>query len=195
MRASFFALSLLFALLSPSLGFGDSCPAPPPAANFSLANLAGDWFEIGKVQTFGGALIEGDCHCTKLAYAPTDAAHATVSNICNKGSADGTLSVANATIEPADSDETDASGAFEEKFCAYCPAVAYTIVALDETSMVEFDCSASLLGRLNYCFHVMSRTPTMDDATLARLKGLMDDLGLNPSGLEWKDTDQSDCWN
>jgi apolipoprotein D and lipocalin family protein len=186
-------IHLVVACLLAVLGCGhtkETCPVPPPAANFTLAALSGRWFEIGKVQTIGGALIEGDCVCTLLDYEPVDDSDAVVSNICHDTSPDGEIKVANATIEPA---AGGAPGAFEESFCTTCPAVSYTIVSLDAQSMVEFDCTVGATGLLSYCFHAMSRTPTMDPATLVGLQALMGEYGLNPHNLEWKTTNQTGC--
>jgi apolipoprotein D and lipocalin family protein len=171
-----------------TMATAEKCPAPPAAASFNMEKLNGTWFEIGKVQTAGGALVEGDCVCTELVYAPVDEEHATVANICHDTTPDGKLKVANATI-----DQVDEAGAFEERFCPTCPAVSYTIVELDEGSMVEFDCTANARGALQYCFHVMSREPTMPPSTLVALQGLMDEYGLNPYDLAWQDTNQTGC--
>jgi len=156
-----------------------------------LEKLAGTWYEVGKVQTVGGAIFEGDCVCTQLEYTPIGSdGSATVSNICRKSSPDGKLTVANATISPVDGQP----GKFQERFCKVCPAVSYTIVALDgDDYMVEYDCS-STLGILNYCFHVMSRKPTLEDSVVENLKALMPQYGLNPQGLDWKVTTQDNCW-
>jgi apolipoprotein D and lipocalin family protein len=186
-------MMMLRALLASSMVFvvhGAVCPAPPAADEFALDKLNGTWFEIGKVQTIGGALIEGDCVCTLLDYTPVDSTDAVVANICREDTADGKLKEADATISQA---ESGAPGQFEETFCPTCPAVAYTIVSLDENSMVEYDCSSNSLGVINYCFHVMSRSPTMDENTLNGLQGLIDQYGLNPRNVSWKDTNQTGC--
>jgi len=183
-----FALVLAMLLSSSQNAAADVCPTPPAAAAFSMDNLAGEWYEIGKVQTKGGALIEGDCVCTKLVYDPVDDEHASVANICHDTTPDGKLKVANATIE-----QVDEVGAFEERFCPSCPAVSYTIVELDNNSMVEFDCTANVRGALQYCFHIMSREPTMASSTLESLQSLMDEYGLNPYSLDWKNTNQTGC--
>jgi len=60
--------------------------------------------------------------------------------------------------------------------------------------MVEFDCS-STFGILNYCFHVMSRKPTLDAGKLEKLKDLMPQYGLNPYNITWKVTNQAGCWD
>jgi apolipoprotein D and lipocalin family protein len=171
-----------------SFAAGESCPTAPGADAFELEKLRGTWYEVGKVQTAGGAIFEGDCKCTSLVYTPigTDGS-ASVSNICTNANT-GKVTVANATIMPS------SPGVFQERFCSFCPAVSYTIVALEgDDFMVEFDCS-STLGILNYCFHVMSRKTTLEEETLEKLKDLMPQYGLNPHNLDWKVTDQDGCW-
>merc|ERR1711920_322583 len=125
-----------------------------------------------------------------MGYSPSGAdGSATVSNICRQKTPQGKLVVANATIVPKDGKP----GKFEEKFVSFAPGPDYTIVALDgEDFMVEFDCS-STLGLLNYCFHVMSRKPSLEESTLSALKDLMPKYGPNPANKEWKITDQEGC--
>jgi len=179
----------------PCVALGATCPTPPGADAFELEKLAGTWYEVGKIQTFGGAIFEGGCQCTQLEYTPKGSdGSATVSNICRNGSPTGKLVVANATISPVERQP----GVFQEKFMPFVPAVSYTIVALDgEQYMVEFDCDNKLgfIGVLNYCFHVMSRKPTLEDAVVTKLRALIEQYGLNPNELEWKVTQQDGCWD
>jgi lipocalin len=42
------------------------CSYPAPAENFKNSNYEGKWYEIGKIQTFGGAFFEHNCVCTEL---------------------------------------------------------------------------------------------------------------------------------
>merc|ERR1719174_3165917 len=184
------AMRIALAVL-PCTALAASCPEAPGADAFELEKLAGTWYEVGKVQTMGGAIFEGDCVCTQLEYTPIGSdGSATVSNICRKSSPTGKLTVANATISPVEGQP----GKFQERFCSVCPAVSYTIVALDgDEYMVEYDCGKTL-GVLNYCFHVMSRKPTLEDTVVENLKGLMEQYGLNPQELDWKVTEQDNCW-
>jgi len=39
----------------------------------------------------------------------------------------------------------------------------------------------------------MSREPTMASSTLESLQSLMDEYGLNPYSLDWKNTNQTGC--
>ena len=44
----------------------DTSKIPSPSSNFTLKNYEGFWYEIGKIQTKGGAFFEKDCVCTSL---------------------------------------------------------------------------------------------------------------------------------
>jgi lipocalin len=73
---------------------GQVCVAAPPAAPFALSNYSGTWFEIGKIQTFGGAIFESSCTCTQLIVTPAAApaaapGDATVLNSCRSQSPAG----------------------------------------------------------------------------------------------------------
>ncbi len=65
-------LSSLFIYLVLSLSFcilgclSEQCKVPAPSSNFTLKNYEGFWYEIGKIQTKGGAFFEKDCVCTSL---------------------------------------------------------------------------------------------------------------------------------
>ena len=46
--------------------------------------------------------------------------------------------------------------------------VDYNVIWLDEDSAIEYDCNDGALG-LDYCVHIMSRTPTMAPEKLQQL--------------------------
>lgn len=175
-----------------TLAAAEKCPLPPPASDFTMNNLNGLWYEIGKIQTAGGAFFEKDCVCTVLGYNTTGVTTANVQNICRKLSPNGVLSEADSKIVQK---ANGPLGDFFEYF-DYNPdsAVSYTIAALDSSSMVEFDCIENGFGVINYCFHALSRTPTMDTESLEQLQALIDEYGLNPHNLEWQVTNQTSCW-
>eukprot|EP00027_Filamoeba_sp_ATCC50430_P003981 CAMPEP_0168564444 /NCGR_PEP_ID=MMETSP0413-20121227/13252_1 /TAXON_ID=136452 /ORGANISM="Filamoeba nolandi, Strain NC-AS-23-1" /LENGTH=134 /DNA_ID=CAMNT_0008596123 /DNA_START=170 /DNA_END=574 /DNA_ORIENTATION=+ len=85
-------------------------------------------------------------------------------------------------------------GKFQEQFYSYVPPVTYTVIILNETYAVEYDCGTSA-GITNYCIHVMSRTPTMDPALLNQLVTEAEALGLNPQNLPVMLTNQTGCWD
>ena len=49
------------------------CLHPPPASGLSptAAEYRGTWYEIGKIQTAGGAFFESACVCTQLVVTPS----------------------------------------------------------------------------------------------------------------------------
>ncbi len=63
----------IFLLISLIVSIFAGCSFPLQSSNFSLAGYSGEWFEIGKVQTAGGAFWEKDCVCTELNIAITNA--------------------------------------------------------------------------------------------------------------------------
>ena len=49
------------------------CATPPVADNFvSNSQYEGVWYEIGKIQTAGGAFFERNCVCTEVNYTQLD---------------------------------------------------------------------------------------------------------------------------
>lgn len=79
-----------------------SCQAPPPTANFTMTGYSGLWYEVGKIQTAGGAYFEKDCVCTTIdvhAVAGSTNGDATAINSCRKLSSTGQF--LNATGENA----------------------------------------------------------------------------------------------
>ena len=78
---------------------------PPPAAEFSEQAWSGDWYEIAKYQTFGGAIFEKGCICTTLkAFFAEDNQTYKVDNMCRKNSLDAKTTHAVSTLTP-DGDE------------------------------------------------------------------------------------------
>jgi len=84
-----FQIVVCFSVLHTARG---SCKAPPPAANFTMAGYSGLWYEVGKIQTAGGAYFEKDCVCTTIdvkAVAGSTRGDATAINSCRKLSPTG----------------------------------------------------------------------------------------------------------
>ena len=65
---------------------------PPPSQNFTNQRYNGLWYEIGKMQTAGGAAFEKDCVCTTIDISPKAGAtngDSTAVNSCRRLSPDG----------------------------------------------------------------------------------------------------------
>lgn len=92
--------------LEGSLSGGDEkgCLLPSPSQNFTLKNYEGFWYEIGKIQTKGGAFFEKDCVCTGLDVEIKDMksgdSHAV--NCCRKEKVDAPWTNATASLEEMD---------------------------------------------------------------------------------------------
>jgi apolipoprotein D and lipocalin family protein len=191
--ASLTRAALLLALAASSTR-ADQCPHPRAAANYAnvTGGFTGTWFEIGKAQTWGGAIFESSCVCTQLIASPANdgtPSDVSVLNSCRTHTPQGSFENATGTLvnerEP---------GAWEEEFIPGLPTVNYTVIALSDDYSVEFDCGETF-GVVNYCIHILSRTSTMDPATYASLVALANDtLGLNIYNLPYNLTKQEGCW-
>merc|ERR1712198_750301 len=48
----------------------EKCMHPPPSPNYNNELYSGRWYEVGKYQTFGGAIFQRGTVCTIATYAP-----------------------------------------------------------------------------------------------------------------------------
>merc|ERR1719285_294547 len=162
-------------LLAAAAAKAEKCQHPPPSENFSNKLYAGQWFEVGKYQTIGGAIFQIGTVCTEANFSP-----------------DGEMVNATGVLR-----ELDAPGHFEqtlEFFGFEGPPTDYNVIYIDEDSAIEYDCTQQVFGIVDYCVHFMSRTPTMSAEKLAKLQGIVLDLGLNPHNLEYNEGSQAGCW-
>lgn len=184
-------MKFLFPLLSLTTVFADLCPVPPPAPAYGNYTYEGTWYEIGRIQTAGGAIFQQSCVCTELFVNPsiTPGVDLTVSNVCRYETPYGPI--INATGSLVNEREP---GWYEEEFIPGLPTVNYTVIAIGETYSVEFDCG-ELFGVVNYCIHILSRTPTMDPGLLSQLISFANTtLKLNLYNLPFNVTNQTGCW-
>lgn len=79
----------LAALSALSVANADACMHPRPAANFNNSAYEGTWYEIGKIQTWGGAIFESECVCTQILVSPAANASYTVVNSCRQKTPEG----------------------------------------------------------------------------------------------------------
>ena len=165
------------------------CSFPVPASNFEYKGYEGRWFEIGKIQTKGGAFFEKDCVCTELNVSIQDytSGDGLADNDCRDKTIDGSWTNATGTLYNA-----NPPGKWLEKFAPAAPSVNYTVIALGPDYAVEYDCGTSF-GVTNYCVHVMSRTRTMDSKLFAELIGMAESMGLNSENLPVQMTKQDGC--
>lgn len=161
----------------------------------------GTWYEIGRVQTAGGAIFQENCVCTQLIVAP--AVNATAPG-------DSTVQLSCRQFTPAGSFE-NVTGALIRMsppghwFETFVPpswniGVNYTVIAAGTDGAsgvrysVEYDCTESLSGP-QYCIHVLGSSPTMPPTLVSKLLDYAEGtLGLNTAGLPFNATRQEGCW-
>jgi apolipoprotein D and lipocalin family protein len=169
--------------------FASKCSFPLPAAGFTYEGYSGKWYEIGKVQTAGGAFFEKDCVCTELNISINDnkTGDGLADNDCRDKTIDGKWTNATGTLYNA-----NPPGKWLERFSPLAPSVNYTVIALGPDHAVEYDCGTSF-GITNYCVHIMSRKRTMDPNLFNSLLAMAENMGLNPDKLPVQMTKQEGC--
>ena len=170
-----------------------SCLNPAPAKNFSIEAFTGTWYEIGKIQTAGGAFFERNCVCTTVGIAPINGSatdFATVNNTCRNKQPDGKHITEMATLK-----KTEQTEVYDEYIGWYAPASKYIVPIFGGDYAVEYDCTVNFWIFENYCIHVLSRTPTLDYGLVQDLLQEAENLGLNQKNLVFKPTLQDGCWN
>ena len=197
------------ALLLASSALAQKCatPAPPPSVNYSLSNFWGSWFEIARVQTEGGNLIQQFCACTNIIYTPHNASAGAagnasdtdVNNSCRFENAKGAWLNATSYLTQGGS----AGGHWSEAYFPGGPQASYNVIIAGSDArgvdyFVEYDCSIGVLGQSNYCLHFLSREPLGFDPAL--LKALVHQatvtMALNPENrvLNMTMQDQGENW-
>ncbi|XP_078620692.1 apolipoprotein D-like isoform X1 [Branchiostoma floridae x Branchiostoma japonicum] len=183
------ALAVMAALV-PVTSAGQ-CVDAKPGANFTNERYYGLWYEIGKIQTAGGAFFEKDCVCTNIAIKADPSGNegdAIVTNSCRKNTPQGKYLNATAKLI-----QETVPGIWQESFFPFAPTQTYTIIYIGDDYAVEYDCE-SVFGLLNYCIHILSRKPTQDPGlTMKLLQGSLD-MGLNSEKLDYVQTLQEGCW-
>lgn len=95
-------LSVLLLTAPHGVVLAQTCVAAPPQAGFAPSDYTGVWYEIGKIQTAGGAIFESSCVCTQLIVAaaadPVAPGDATVLNSCRDKTPQGAFINASAQL-------------------------------------------------------------------------------------------------
>jgi apolipoprotein D and lipocalin family protein len=184
-------LALILAFTSHIHAFGDKCSFPDPAKEFTNERYEGRWYEIGKIQTKGGAFFERNCVCTSLDVTIIDktTGDGIANNDCREKTVDGKWTNVTGTL----TDESlEQQGRWLETI--YGSPVNYTVIYMDDDYSVEYDCGTSL-GITNYCVHILSRTPTMPQEKFDELIQMAEDMGLNSQNLDVSMTLQDGCYD
>ena len=199
--ASAAALLLLAQLARPAAAQATpNCTAPAPSKDFVYPRMDGAWFEIMRVQTEGGNLLQQFCACTQLVFSD-DAGNKTVGNkdvlnSCRFETPAGAF--INATSYLIDMGPT---GHWNEVYFPGGPPASYNIILAGTDTrgvdwIVEYDCSNNAIFGNNYCIHLLSRAPTgfpqaLLDEVIVETTIVM---GLNPQLRPINMTMQEGCW-
>ena len=197
--AASLAAAAAAALLLP-LASAQNCSAPPPAKNFDYKTMNGAWYEIMRVQTAGGNLLQQFCACTQLVFSDDEGnktlGNKDVLNSCRFETPSGAF--INATSYLIDMGPT---GHFNEVYFPGGPPASYNFILAGVDSrgvnyLVEYDCSNNAIFGDNYCIHLLSRAPTgfpqaLLDEIIVETTIVM---GLNPQLRPVNITMQAGCW-
>src|SRR3990167_1569709 len=182
-----FVLLVLLATLS--IVSAETCFHPPPSSNYSQQLYEGFLYEVGKIQTRGGAFFERNCVCTAInvTYANDGTGKAVANETCRDKTVTGKLTTVYGILTP-----TGTPGNWIETISGGVGSVNYTVIEIGSDYAVEYDCGVNDLGVVNYCLHYMSRTETMDAALLNELVAATS--YLNAENLPLTHTLQQGCW-
>mmetsp|Transcript_34388 Transcript_34388/g.50001 ORF Transcript_34388/g.50001 Transcript_34388/m.50001 type:complete len:192 (-) Transcript_34388:256-831(-) len=165
------------------------CLYPQPDKDFSNSAYEGKWFEIGKIQTAGGAFFERNCVCTELNIDITNdtTGDGIADNDCRYKEVTGPWTNVTGRLY---GEGLNQPGRWLEEINGN--TVNYTVIAIGKDFAVEYDCGVSA-GVTNYCVHVMSKSRTMDEGQFDELIQMAEDMGLNPESIPVKKTLQEGC--
>jgi len=171
------------------------CKEPPTAEGYENQKYEGIWYEIGKIQTPGGAFFQRDSVCTIATFAPYEPifGNGDIEYSSRKHTPDGKFNNASGVLEAQDESR---NGYFRQQLYINgipTPKVDYRVIHIDDDSAIEYDCTENFLSH-DYCIHIMSRTPTMSEEKLQMLLDYADELDLNVDNLDYKTSDQTGCW-
>ena len=103
---------------------------------------------------------------------------------------DGKLIIANGTLT---SNRQPSDGRYNETIFPAPIPVAYNIIVLQTNEFsVEYDCVVEF-GFANYCVHILSRRPTLNETIVENLLKLAEQYDLNPEKLKFTRTNQTNC--
>ncbi|KAK7079541.1 hypothetical protein SK128_001777 [Halocaridina rubra] len=168
------------------------CVEVSPASNYVNALYVGRWYEIGRIQTPGGASYQENCWCDTTDFTTEflTVGDGEVTYSCRQDGPDGALQSATADLlyegEP---------GHFKQQFrFPFAPKLDYSIIFIDEDTAMEYDCHTDLQGDTDYCVHFMSRFPSIEENKLLELIEYAEGLGLNNQNVNYTATEHVGCW-
>jgi len=103
MENIFFCALISFILIN-SFGHCKKCKDPPTAESFENQKYKGIWYEIGKIQTPGGAFWQRDTVCTIATFDPYEPIYGNgdIEYSCRKHSPEGAFNNASGILKAQD---------------------------------------------------------------------------------------------
>ena len=149
----------------------------PSAQNVSLSQYAGLWYDYAHIPFYW----ESNCYCIEAYYAPQADGGISVNNTCVKDSVNGKLTFNLGSAYQAGNETSQLVVGFFNLFAA-----PYWILEVPE------DYSYALVGSpaLDYLW-ILSRTPTLNNATYTRLVAKAQGLGFPTNTLVF--TESAGC--
>merc|ERR1719400_2925992 len=138
-----FRLVYLLLLLAAETTIAEKCLHPPPSENYSNQLYAGQWFEVGKYQTIGGAIFQMGTVCTEANFSPYgDVGDGDIGYSSRRDSPDGDMVNATGVLTELDTPGHFSQGHFWPKFDGRGhgnilkdrAATDYNVIYIDEDS-------------------------------------------------------------
>jgi len=163
-----------------------TCLHPPLPADYVNIKYQGGWYEIGRIQTPGGAFYQRNCVCDVALFNFENpiSGNGNVTYVCRNQTVDGVLTPISGLLIAG-----EIPGNFNQVLYS---AVDYNVIWLDEDSAIEYDCGKPFFEE--YCIHFMSRTPMLHPEKFEAMMNFTIELGLNTRNLEYKPVLQEGCW-
>ena len=137
----------------------NECVYAAPQTELNYADYKGTWYEIGRIQTPGGAFFQKDCVCTTLnvSFPDPNSSNGTVYNNCRFLKPDGRMVSLKSEITNMGKDGQWVS-TFDLNKGTH---VNYTIIEhgndtdTGEEYSVEYDCGSQPIAGTNYCLSLI----------------------------------------
>ncbi|CAH1781429.1 unnamed protein product [Owenia fusiformis] len=170
-----------------------TCRFSAPASNFRPSMYQGRWYEVGKMQTAGGAFWQEGCHCTytEIEAVPNNSeGDQNVAYFCNLDAPNGEVSAVDGLLY-----NMSRPGEWKQRLLPFVPPVDYRVIVIDdqgEEYAISYDCGTSS-SVTNYCVHILSRAPTLNEDIVQMLVRIANEMDLNPENLPFERTPIENC--
>merc|ERR1711976_149695 len=166
------------------------CLDLPAASNFTFPGFLGTWYEIGKIQTAGGAFWQEGCVCNTMdiSLLDEDTGNSQANYKCRDYYPTG-----DETSFQGQLLDMQMPGKWEQEVFPGLPRVSWTVLVLGDDYAMTYDCGETLFS-YEYCVHIVSRTPNMTPERRDQLVQMAEDMGLNPYNRNYDEISHDSCW-